>query len=154
MKSDIFSDFFYQNSNNAITTSVFPQNPKNANITPVFKKGDRNRETNYRPVSILPHVSKICERCLYKQMSKFFDKVLSKYQCGLTKGFNSQHCLATTLEEWRESIDKGDCFRALLTDLSKAFDCILHDLLIAKLHVYGIGMKFLKVLYSYLNGRK
>ena len=132
MNSDIFADFLYQNFNVAIATSVFPQNLKNANITPVFKKGDRNSETNYRSVSILPNVSKIYERCLYKQMSKFFDKILSKYQCGFRKGFNSQHCLATMLEKWRETIDKGDCFGALLTDLSKAFDCILHDLLIGK----------------------
>ena len=87
-------------------------------------------------------------------MSKFFDKILSKYQCGFRKGFNSQHCLATMLEKWRETIDKGDCFGALLTDLSKAFDCILHDLLIAKLHAYGVEMKSLRFLYSYLNGRE
>ena len=99
----------------------------------MFRKGHRNSETNYRPVSILPNLSEIYERCLYKQLSTFFDKILSKYQCGFRKGFNSQHCLATMLEKWRETIDKGDCFGALLTDLSKAFDCILHDLLIAKI---------------------
>ena len=124
---------------------------KNANITPVFKKGHRNSEINYRPVSILPNLSKIYERCLYKQLPKFFDKILSKYQCGFRKGFNSQCCLATMLEKWRETIDKGDCFGALLTDLSKAFDCILHDLLIAKLHAYNVDMKFLRFPYSYLN---
>ena len=83
---------------------MFPQNLKNANKTPVFKKGDRNSETNYRPVRILLNISKIYERCLYKQMSKFFDKILSKYQFGFRKGFNSQHCLATMLEKWREEI--------------------------------------------------
>ena len=82
MNSDIFADFLYQNFNHAIATSVFLQNLKNGNITPVFKKGDRNSEINYRPVSILPNVSTIYERCLYKQMSKAFDKILSKYQCG------------------------------------------------------------------------
>ena len=87
-------------------------------------------------------------------MLKFLDKILSKYQYGFRKGFNSQHCLATMLEKWRETIDKGDCFGALLTDLSKAFDCILHDLLIAKLHAYGVEMKSLRFLYSYLNGRE
>ena len=56
---------------------MFPHDLKNANITPVFKKGDRNSETNYRPVRILLNISKIYERCLYKQMSKFFDKTLS-----------------------------------------------------------------------------
>ena len=76
MNEDIFADFLHQNFNDAIATSVFPQNLKNANITPVFKKDDRNSETNYRPVSILLNVSKIYGRCFYKQMSKFFDKIL------------------------------------------------------------------------------
>ena len=74
--------------------------------------------------------------------------------CGFRKGFNSQHCLATMLEKWRETIDKGDCFEALLTDLLKDFDCILHYLFIAKLNAYGVDMKSLRFLYSYLNGRK
>ena len=113
MNSEIFADFLHQNFNEAIATSVFLQNLKNANTTPVFKKGDRNSETNYRPVSILPNVSKIYERCLYKKMSKFFGKILSKYKC-----------LGTMLEKWQETIDKGDCFGALFTDLSKSFDCI------------------------------
>ena len=58
VNSDIFADFLHQSFNDAILTSAFPQNLKNANITPVFKKGDTNSE-NYRPVSILPNVSKI-----------------------------------------------------------------------------------------------
>ena len=66
MNSDIFADFLYQNFNDAIATSVFPQNLRNVNVTPVFKRGDRNSEINYRPVSILPNLSNIYERCLYK----------------------------------------------------------------------------------------
>ena len=58
------------------------------------------------------------------------------------------------LEKWREAIDNGGCFGALLTDLSKAFDCLLHDLLIAKLHAYGFDMKSLRFMHSYLNDRK
>ena len=80
MNSDVFAAFLHPNSYDAIAASVFSQNLKNANITPVFKKGDRNSETNDMPVSIFPNVCKIYERCLYKQMSKFFDKILSKYQ--------------------------------------------------------------------------
>ena len=70
------------------------------------------------------------------------------------KGFHSQNCLATMSEKWWEGIDKGDCFGELLTDLSKAFYCVLHDLLIAKLHAYGVDIKYLRFVYSYLNGRK
>ena len=66
MNSDIFADFLHQHFNDAIATSVFPQNLKNANVTPVFKKGVRSNKTNDRPASILPNVSTIYERCLYK----------------------------------------------------------------------------------------
>ena len=152
--SDIFGDFTYQNFNHAVDTDIFPNVLKNANVSPVFKKESRTCETNYRPVSILPNISKIYERCMYKQMSIFFDEILSQYQCGFRKGFSSQYCLAPMLEKWRESIDNGGCFGALLTDLSKAFDCLLHDLLIAKLHAYGFDMKALKFLHSYLSDQK
>ena len=70
------------------------------------------------------------------------------------KVFNLQHYLATMLEKWRENIGKGDCFGTLLTDLSKAFDCLLYDLLTAKLHTHGVDMKPLRFLYNYLNDRK
>ena len=58
------------------------------------------------------------------------------------------------LEKWREAIDSGGCFGALLTGLSKAFDCLLHDLLIAKLHAYGFDMKSLGFMHSCLSDRK
>ena len=57
-------------------------------------------------------------------------------------------------EKWRKTLDKGDCFGALLIDPSKAFDSLLHDLLIAKWHGYGFDMNFSKVVYNYLNDRK
>ena len=58
------------------------------------------------------------------------------------------------LEKWREDVDNGGCFGTLLTDLSKSFDCLLHDLLIAKLHAYGFDMKLLRFMHSYLNNRR
>ena len=63
----------------------------------------------------------------------FFNTVFSKYQCGFRKGFSSQHCLITLLEQRKKSIDQGLVFGALFTDLSKAFDCLSHELLVAKL---------------------
>ena len=91
---------------------------------------------------------------MYKQISEFFENILSKYQCGFRKGFSSQQCLLAMLEKWRKSLDRGGSFGALLTDLSKAFDCLPHDLLTAKPHAYGFDSKSLKIMNSYLRGRK
>ena len=152
--SDIFADFFFQNLNNVIVSSVFPTNVKYANLTPVHKKDSKNIESNYRPVSILSNISKIYERCLYSQISNFFEEKLSIYQCGFRKGYSAQHCLIVMIEKWRKSLDKGGNFGALLTDLSKAFDCLPHDLLVAKLYAYGFDIKSVTLIHSYLTGRK
>ena len=58
--------------------------------------------------------------------------LLSKYKCGFRRGFSAQNCLLTMLEKWKSSVDKGKAFGVLLTDLSKAFDCLSHELIIAK----------------------
>ena len=84
-------------------------------------------------------------------MSLFFDQIFSMYQCGFRKGINPQHCLIAMLEKWNLSKDKDESFGTLLTDLSKAFDCLSHDLLIAKLAAYG---SVLKLMYTCLFDRK
>ena len=122
----------FNNFNNSIMTGSFPDKLKLADVSPIYKKGGRNEKFNYRPVSILPVVSKIYERFMFSQINKFMDSKLSKFQCGFRKGYNTQHCLVRMLEKWKKCIDrKGSC-GALLTDLSKAFDCLSHELLIAK----------------------
>ena len=89
-------------------------------MTPAFKKKSKTSKDNYRPISILPNISKIYERCLYNQMQTYLDNLLSKYQCGFRKGFNAQHCLVSMIEKWKESVDSGRASGALMTDLSKA----------------------------------
>ena len=130
---DIFATFITENFNNMIENSVFPVSLKQADINPIHKKDSRSDKENYRPVSILPNLSKIYERCLYTQMNKYFDPILSKYQFGFRKGYSAQQCLLTMIEKWRASLDQNGTCAALLTDLSKAFDCLPHDLLIAKI---------------------
>ena len=73
--------------------------------TPAFKKGPRTSKNKYRPVSILPVVSKICERLLSRQLAEFFYDILSKFQCGFRKGYGTQHCLLLILEIWNEAPD-------------------------------------------------
>ena len=151
---DIFSEFLFENFNNIILTSLFPEQLKYADVKPIFKKDSRNDKRNYRPVIILSNISKIYEQLLYKQLETYFESILSQYQCGFRKGFGVWSTLLLLIEKWGESPDSGGNFGALLTDLSKAFDCLPHDLLIAKLHAYGLDMASLKLLHSYLTERR
>ena len=81
---------------------------------------------------MLSNISKTYERCLYDQVQFFFFfySLLSKHQCGLRKGDNAQHCLINLIEKSEKSFDNGEAF-GTLTDLSNAFDCLSHELLIA-----------------------
>ena len=138
--SNCFAEAICFYFNKALENDKFPNCLKLANITPVFKKDARTSKNNYRPVSILLVFSKIFERLLSRQISEFFDNILSKFQCGFRNGYGTQHCLLLMLEIWKEATDNNKAFGALLTDLSKAFDCLSHDLLIAKLHAYDIDI--------------
>ena len=91
---------------------------------------------------------------MLEQMSQFFENIFSKYQCGFRKGFRTQQCLLAMLEKWKRSVDYSKMFGALLTDLSKAFDCLDHELLIAKLNVHGFSLIALKLVHNYLSNRK
>ena len=79
---------------------------------------------------------------------------LSKFQCGFSKGFSAQHCLFAMLEIWKSAVDNKRNFGALLTDLSKALDYLLHDLLLAKLNAYEFSLPALRLVQSYLSNRK
>ena len=126
---------------------------KLADISLVYKKGGRNDETNYRPVSILPVISKIYERFMFLQISDYFSNIFSEFQCGFRKGYSPQYCLLRMTEKWKRCIDKKGSSGALLTDLSKAFDCLPHELLIAKLDAYGFSYESLKMMNSYFSNR-
>ena len=151
---DLMSYFVYNNFNNALSSLQYPNGLKYADVTPVFKKDDKSGKSNYRPISILPNLSKVCERIMQNQIYPYLNKIFSKYQCHFPNGFSAQHCLIAMIEKWRQSLNSGGQAAAVLTDLSKAFDCIDHELLIAKLNAYGFDNSSLTFIYSYLSGRK
>lgn len=151
---DVFACKLEYDFNFSIDSGIFPDNLKNADISPVFKKGDRLDKTNYRPVSILPSISKIFERLLYYQLDTYIEPRLSTHQCGFRKNLSPQNCLLVMLEKFRKCRDHNGSTGVLLTDLSKAFDCLIHDLLIAKLDAYGLSYHALKLIYSYLSSRR
>ena len=102
---DIFADFIIENQNDSISQSVFPSALKLANIIPVHKKDSKSKKDHYRPISVLPNISKIYERFFFKQISEYFEQFLSKYQCGFRKGFSAQHSLLPMLEKWKAAVD-------------------------------------------------
>ena len=151
--SDILTCKLLSDFNISIDSNIFPINLKNADITPAHKNGDRTDKSNYRPVSILPTISKIFERFLYNQISIYMEPKLSENLCGFRKGRSAQDCLIVMLEKWRSTLDKRGFSGVLLTDLSKAFDSLSHDLLLAKLDAYGFDYYSVKLIHSYLVNR-
>ena len=91
---------------------------------------------------------------MFTQISGVFYNFFSKQQCGIRKGYSTQQCLLALLEKWKRVVDSGQMFGALLTNLSKAFDCLDHELLIAKLNAYGFSLTALKQVHDYLSNRK
>ena len=128
---------------------------KKAAVCPL-DKGEPNRtvERNFRPVSVLNTFSKIYEKVLKQQLIKHLDNTLSVFIAAYRRAYGTQHVLIRLVEDWRSKLDNDYLVGAILMDLSKAFDCIPHDLLIAKLHAYGLDEDALVLVYSYLKRRK
>ena len=131
----------------------FPDNLKLADITPIYKKDSSTNVKNYRPVSVLPTASKVFERLMQEQIIDYIDKFLSPFLCGYRKGFSTQTALINMIEKFKLFLDRKGFAGAILMDLSKAFDTINHELLIAKLAAYGFSKNSLKLVMDYLSNR-
>ena len=146
--SEIWNEEIIRNKKFAVELKV-------ADITPLHKKLETIYKENYRPVSLLPLVSKIFERLMLKQMKPFIEIFLSKWLCGYRKGYNAQYALTAMVERLKKCLDEnGGLYGAILMDLSKAFDTINHELLIAKLSAYGFSDSALQIVFSYLSDRR
>ena len=152
--SDICSEPLREIFNNCIGSSTFPDELKCADVSSLHKQKESTVKKNYRPISVLPTVSKVFERRLVKQVEEHIEPYLSILLCGFRKGYNTQQALVRFLEKTKLCIDVGGKVGAVMMDLSKAFDCLRHDLLIAKLHAYGFSHDALSLIYSYLHNRK
>ena len=131
----------------------FPSSLKTADVTPLPKDKEKDNKKKYRPISLTPILSKVFEKDMYEQISDYVEKFLSPYLFGYRKGHSTEQCLLTMIEMWKKALDERKVAGAVLTDLSKAFDCLPHDLLIAKLHAYGFEKSALNFIYDYLTER-
>ena len=114
---------------------------------PTHKKDSKAEKSNYRPISILPNLSKIHKRLSYDQMYTYFSNFFPRYQCGFRNGYSAQKCFLAMTEKMEEARDNNRVCAAVLNDLSKAY-----DLLIAKLLAFGFD-KSLRVIHAYLDER-
>ena len=124
--------------NKSFTSGEFADCLKQANVSHIFKKDDPLDKENYRPVSALPLLSKVYEKLLYKRLSDYVENILNVILCGFRKEHSTQHGLFKLLQSWQNKLDENGMVTTVLMDLSKAYDCIPHDVLIAKLNAYGI----------------
>ena len=154
VSADIIAPSLTAQINNNIVTSCFPTELKTEQVIPVYKKKDPLDKANYWPVSILPALSKIFERILADQLTEFFNDIFSPSLSAFRKGISCQSILLKMTEDWRKALDDRKYVGAVLMDLSKAFDCMPHNLLLAKLQAYGLSSEAITLMRSYLTGRR
>ena len=136
--------------NNSISEGVFPNEAKIALVSTLDKKTpDKNYVLNYRPVSILPTFSKIFGKVIKNNLMKSIDNFFSPYLSAYRAYYSKQQVLLHLIEDWKTNLDNNYAVGAVLMDLPKAFDCIPHDLLTAKLAAYSFEEKTLLSIYSY-----
>ena len=140
--------------NNCFNQAKFPTECKLAEVSPLYKKDNQLIESNYRPVSILTCLSKIIEICMNNQLKDFNQNVLSSLISAYRPGYSCQYSLMKLVEDLRQALDKGKSAALLLMDLSKAFDCLPHDIMAAKLKAYGMSVHAVRLLINYLRHRK
>lgn len=142
--------------NQMLHTGIFPNKLKIAKINPIYKKGDENLFTNYRPISLLPTLSKIFEKVVFQQVYNHFQekKLFFNAQYGFRTGHSIEFAAIELIDKIISRMDKMETPIGIFLDLSKAFDTLDHDILLQKLKYYGFNDIALKLMHSYLNNRK
>ena len=142
--------------NSCMLAGVFPDELKCARVTPLFKSGNRNLMSNYRPISILPTLSKIFEKLIHVRIYQFLDdnQVLCSYQFGFRKTHSTVHAVQTAIHSVTKALDASYQCMGIFIDFSKAFDTIRHNILLEKLYHYGGRGVAHDLISSYLSNRK
>ena len=141
---------------NSFTLSTFPLPWKEAEIVLILKSGDTEEPANTRPISLLPILSKVCERAAHLQFTNFFDSnnVIHHLQSGNRKLHSTESALLHFTDELLNNMDQKKISVVVLLDMSKAFDSIRHDLMLRKLRKSGVSESACALFESYLSQRQ
>ena len=140
-----------------ITTGNFPQSFKISKIIPLYKKGDHSLLANYyRPISLLPTISKVFERIIFDQMYEYLNEnnLLAEEQFGFRKYHSTEYAAISLVDHISNEMEHGKTPGALYIDLSKAFDTLSFDIIVYKLNYYGIAGTELQLLTNCPKNRK
>ena len=142
--------------NNSFFTNTFARAWKTAEITPILKCGNPDVPSNYRPISLLPIVSKITERLVHGQLMEYLIKnnKLAVYQSGNRKLHSAETALLYVTDQLLQATDDKKVSIMVLLDMSKAFDSIRHDILLSKLQSLDFSQGALDWFHSYLSDRQ
>ena len=139
--------------NSSFESSSFPNTLKHALVTPVYKKGDNLAKGNYRPVSVLTSISKIFESIMCDQINAFIEPMMSHKLSAYRKLYSCEDVLLRCIEDWKHAVDMNYVVGCVSMDLSKAFDSLPHNLMLAKLSAYGMSDSSVNMVRSYLSDR-
>lgn len=141
--------------NLSLDENIFPSTLKTAIVTPVYKSGDRQEVSNYRPISILPAISKVVEKAVAEQLVAHLNKenLLHPMQFGFRANHSTETACCYFIEVIKSSLDKGGVVGAIFLDLRKAFDTVNHSVLLSKLSTFKLSVDVLNWIQSYLLGR-
>ena len=143
--------------NLSFSEDVFPNFMKNVKVIPLFKTGSKSELSNYRPISLLPSLSKVVEKLIYSRLIYYLNKnsILRHYQCGFRSGLSTSHALLDVVTATYDNINKMLYTGTLLIfiDYKKAFDTVCHKILLSKLERYEIRGPAFNLISSYLNHR-
>ena len=141
--------------NLSIDCGQFPSNWKTAKIIPLYKKGNQLDPKSYRPVAILPVLSKVLERVIFMQISHYFEKnkLIHPNHHGFRAAHSTATCLIQMYYKWVKAIEDGKFTGVCFLDLIAAFDMVDHSLLLEKLTLYGFNEVSISWVKSYLLGR-
>ena len=151
----IIAPFLVTLFNLCLQKGVFPQQFKIAKVIPLHKGGDKLSLNSYRPISLLPAISKLLEKIISTRLLAYFNEneLFSRYQFGFREGFTTEFAILDIYERLLCNLDKGVVTCSIFLDLAKAFDSVSHCILIRKLEKYGITGEVLKLFMSYLDER-
>ena len=141
--------------NQSLTSGIFPNKLKVAKVLPIYKKEDPKLFNNYRPISLLPAISKVFEKVAHIQLTNYMtsNNLLFNHQYGFREGHSTELALLEFIDRLYNLLDNKKNPIAIFLDLSKAFDTIDHNILLYKLNHYGIKNVELKWFESYLRNR-